>query len=616
MPPRRRSTTSTRRKSAKTAPQRSPSQACNPGEHAWLIDVPYDDRYAARSAGARWWPGYGWVYIGTEVPDALKQWLPIQYSWAAFVQRHLLDGDKTSGNPTPDNSTGGFTLRPDQDEDVAAVATARDSGAPEFLLGSLVGTGKTLVAVAAVKRMRDVRRVLVVCPLGVMPGWRNTLQVMGDGGKEWVFINYQSTKTLLHPPASAAAAKKTATRNKRIAAQGVPKVPWDVVITDESHALADTSTQQFKVMDRVIEGPAGSPAFSLRMSATAGSNPSQLAYLHRGLMWRTGNDPGATIDAEKFVTWAHEHGIHVDLSRYGKDVLWQPKTNPDDFGQFAETDLAKVRSLLFGGAPRWAVRRVPDWPEQQRILTPVDLTPAEWQAYDAEWKSYKATADEIVQAAARNAAASPQSSAERKQASKEAATLRMRGQSAKIRYRQKAGLLRAPHTADFINTMIDKGMQVGVSCEYLATVEALRVHLENKGIHVATFTGENRESREDQRVAFQRGECPVILYTPVEGFNLHAGETAVSGNDVPRIGVVAEPRWSPRRALQAEGRQQRDGRSAPCYYLYAAGTAEERVLQVVVPGMAGTLAMMGDNVEPLAALCTAMGMPSAFASFL
>lgn len=620
MPPRSRTST-TRKSTRKAAPRKkattsatkaptkqpSPATAVGPGEHAWLVDVPYEARSLASSAGAKWWAGYGWVYIGTSLPPILKHWTPARYSWSEFVQRTILNPGSTPGSAEPDHGTGTFTLRPDQEEDVQAILDAHAATSPEFLLGSLVGTGKTPVAIAAVKRMPGVRRVLIVCPLSVAPGWRRTIADMGDGGKEWAIINYESTKKLLEAPASAATAKKASTKNRRITEQGTPKVPWDVVITDEAHYLGNPLSQQFRVVDRVIEGPAGTPpAFALRMSATAGSNPAQLSYLHRGLLWRSGETPMSSISAEQFVQWCTDRGINIGMSRFGNGLAWDAKGNP----AAEESDLRKMRHLLFGGRPVWALRRAPDWPDQQRILTPVEFDQSEWSAYQAEWSTFESTMRALASARTKAAhLAEVGTPAQKKKAAKEAAQLRVKGLAALTQYRQKAGLIRAPGTADFIANMVAKGVQVAVSCEYLGTVTALHDSLTKKGIPVAVFTGQNPQEREAERIAYQRGEKTVILFTPAEGFNLHAGEVAVGGNTVPRVTVVAEPRWAPKKALQIEGRSQRDGTVAPCYYCYATGTVEEKVLRTVIGGMKSTLSLMGDDTSPIQDLSAALGVP-------
>lgn len=546
----------------------------------------------ASTHGARWIPDYGWVYVGTSLPNGLRHYLPRRYSWQQWLAEDLTG--PTDGDPTADGTTGTITLRADQIEDTNALLTAQAAGAPEFLLGSKVGTGKTMVAIAAAKRMPGVRRILVVCPLTVAPGWRTALDQMGDGGKRWCIINYESSKRLLAQPASAAQAKRRSTKNRRHATDGIPRVAWDLVITDESHMLADPASQRSKVLERVIAGPKGTgPAFSLRMSATAGRDPSKLAYLHRGLAWRSGEPVRTHITAEQYQTWCAERGIVVQPGRFGNKLYWPEKN---------DADLDKMNLLLFTGAPKWGIRREPEWPDQQRHLLPVELTTDEQDAYEEEWSQFEAALKEVdrLRKAVRRSGG--------KGHGKKVASARAKGLAAMTRYRQKAGQLRAPYSADFALDLVEKGYQVAISCEYLGTVDRVREHLHNRDIEPALFTGDNRDTREDDRLRFQRGETPIILFTPAEGFNLQAGEAASGATTAPRATVVAEPRWSPIKALQVEGRAHRNGYEAPCYYAYATDTIEEKVLRTVLDGMQATSRIMGDDTDDLSGLAAVFGV--------
>lgn len=607
-PPRKRATSakrSARTPAAKKAapPPANPADKAPPGHRVWLLDGTYDDRATLQHHGARWWPTYGWAYTGPALPAALEPWRPRRYSWTEFIERSKVHRAGPTGNPAVDETTGTITLRPDQLDDVNTIVEAHRRGCPEFALASLVGTGKTVTTIAAAKRLPGVRRILVVMPLGVMPAWRRTLRDMGDGGKEWVFLNYQSTKRLLDQPAAARSAKKQATKNRIVASKGTPHTQWDLVICDESQWLGNPASQQSRVVDRAIEGPHGKPAFIIRMSATLANNPSQLAYLHRGLAWRTSTPSTGSITPEGFVEWCRRYGLHVEQS-YGNNLSWTARGNPAE----EASDIRKVRHLLFGGSPAWALRRVPDWPEQQRFLAPVDLTAAESAAYDVEWARFDA-AMKNLRDAERSQARTIDDPRAHREATAAANAARRAGKSAGERYQQKAGLLRVPGTVDFIDTFLSKGVQVAAYCRHLVVLNELHRLLLDRNVPTAVYTGQNRDTREEQRVAYQQGRAKVILYTTSEGLNLHAGEKAVSGNNVPRVGLIAQPHWSPRASLQAEGRSQRDGTNAPCYYTYAAGTVEERVLESVLPAMRTVLAMMGDDTTALESLTADLGIP-------
>lgn len=709
----------------------------------FILDVPWEDRSLAQRSGARYFSSEGWAYIGTELPLDLERYRPRKYSWQEWQEKILL-GEISAFDPAPapDPTTGTIILRKDQLQDVKKVMLARQSGAPEVLNASGVGVGKTIVTIAAVKRMSQVKNVLVLCPLPVAANWRIHLRDMGDGGKNWCIMNYASEKKLLEPPASAKQAKKAHTKNLQTVQKGKPKIQWDVVVVDESHycfpgetlvstedgplriadlvsahgsgtplprALSqapdgslrfqeitgvfisppsplvrvshtmgevtcteghplhtrehgylsasllqegDTLTislsedggegvteakvtrvepvnqdpeptfnlsveedenyfanavlahncsnpesQRTRAIDKIVAGPSLRSAFKINMSATAGKDPSKVSYLHRGMYWADGAQPLPHMDAERFSEWSKSHGLSVGKDSYGNALSWTPEEGAKD------AELERLNSILFGGETPWGFRRMPDWPEQRRYSIPVELTPDEIDAYNTEWKGFQ-----VALKAIDRKLKSPTTSA------KERSALRARGLVEQTRYRQKAGQIRAAGTAALAMGFIEKGHQVAISAEYLGNVDRLYEELTLLKVPTAIFTGENRETREEERIAYQRGDKTAIIYTPVEGFNLHAGETAVGGNAVPRVTIIAEPRWSPGKALQAEGRGQRNGTDAPVYYPFASGTVEEVVINKCVDGMRSIGIINGDDTAPFDGLKEALGVPFVFAN--
>lgn len=583
------------RKPPASSPTTQSAPTAPPGQRVYLLDPPFEARALAQAHGAKWYPGIGWAWTGTSLPHALASYAPKRYSWTAFQQQQMWGAHRAPEPPAPDPTTGTFVLRTDQLEDVRRVLEARRDGAPEVLIASDVGVGKTSVAVSAIKRMGNVRNVLVVCPLSVAPGWRLHLDQMGDGGKNWVIINYESTKKLLTPPSKAAKAKRVRTRNLAIVSKGTAKVQWDVIVRDEAHWSANPESQQSRAVEKIIAGPGARSAFVINLSATAGANPAQLSYLHRSLWWSEGSRPLRLITADAYVEWCAQHGLSVKRSGFNDALVWQPEPENRD------AELKTMHRLLFTGAHPVGFRRKPDWPRQERFAVPVELTREERSAYEEEWGQFAAAMKALDAARLRPADAAGR---------RARAAAHARGLAAQLRYRQKAGQLRAAATAAFAAEMVAKGCQVALSAEFLGTVERLREALEALNVSVVTFTGANREDRENERIAYQRGDAQAIIFTTTEGINLHAGEKAIGGNTAPRRTVVAEPRWSPRKALQCEGRSQRDGQAAPVYYTYATDTVEEKVIRTVLAGMQATATINGDDLRQFTGLASALGVPS------
>ena len=99
------------------------------------------------------------------------------------------------------------------------------------------------------------------------------------------------------------------------------------------------------------------------------------------------------------------------------------------------------------------------------------------------------------------------------------------------------------------------------------------------------------------------------MFTPCEGFSLHAGETAADGNNADRITLIADPRWTGREYEQIEGRCHRDGQNAPALYLYAEGTIEKRVTLAGLERMRRGGKMMGDETGLIEAFASAVELP-------
>lgn len=538
----------------------------------WVLDVPFAERSAAQAAGAEWNQKHRChLYIGDELPAGLARYEARLYSWEKWKEDDL-NGTVTTSKATRQT----MTPRQHQLDGAQAAVTAFDSGYPGFLLADDVGCGKTVSTVVAAMeiagrgRIPKQRNILIVCPKAVIPHWRRTLEAVGDGGNRICIINYERLKNLLSVPPSASKAKKTRTKNKRIAAHGKSLVDWDIVIGDETQRLCNPQAQRTVAFNRVARGTGNGPgAFVMYLSATAGTTPLDLSYLAPVLAKVTGDN---VRDLAEFETWCASQGIQVRKGMYGR-WEWEPN----------DADLELMRSLLFDGATPAGLRRRPqeiaDWPEVVRSLTPVELSFEQHGLYDDAWTEFR-----------------------------RALKLEQRGKNsnglgALTRFRQKASLLRTDATVDHVLDLLDNGMQVAVSTVWLESLEAIANQLDAKGIPVAVIHGQQDENeRESERIAFQQGDCRVCVFTVAEGISLHAGEEAVNGSDTPRATVVHDVRWSARDMLQIEGRCHRDGQFAAVYVMFAEDTIEDRIATRMVERLISTKQIVGDDVESVKAI--------------
>lgn len=588
MPPRKRRTTRKSTASRKTTTSRAAKPApippvVGPGERLYILSVPFEERGVANANGARWDPYHRQtIYVGATLPYGLTPYASQDYSWERYVE------DDLNGTIQPTRpSSMRFTPRPHQVEAVTKIANAAARGYRGFLEADDVGLGKTIASwlgAVEVAKQRGARSVLVMCPKGVIPHWRRTIAALGDHGLRVVVINYDQAKKLLTVPDSAASAARTRTKNKQIATKGQPVVDWDIVLADESHKLKNAS-QRRNAFSRIARYAASAKTapFVIWMSATAGQNPTELGYLAPLFAQLTG---ATKTELKDFGQWLADQGFCVTYNaRFDK---WDWGIIPEDaapaeVAQIAahrERDLSKIHSMLFAGADAPSIRRLPTdiagWPEVQRIAHPVELDRDQRRLYEEAWTAFRA--DMKLYARGRD----PKG-----------------GMAARLRFRQKASLIRVPGTVELVLDMLDNGHQVAVSVEFHETSDAIRAALEAAKVPVAEFSGRNTDTREAERIAFQRGQRKVMLFSATEAISLHQGEQLPDGThatDIPRTTIVHDPRYSGLDSIQIEGRCHRDGMTANVYYTFGAGTVEEQIVRTLVGRVLSTKAMAGDDV--------------------
>lgn len=572
--------TRAKRRSSVRPVSKSPSFQLPPGQRVWLLDVPFDERGYAAKSGARWDAALrATVYTGTSLPDALKPYESAPFSWERWRE-----DDVNSSQGSLPRSERRFTPRPHQLEARDAIQRAAAVGARGFLLADDVGLGKTISAVLGVeslKRSRPVRNVLIVCPLAVVAHWRRTLADLGAGedGTRYCVINYDRLKKLLDVPASAQQAKRTRTRNARVAKDGKPLVQWDVVVADEAHKLKNPAAQRSQAFATVARysDPRDTAPFVLWVSATAAQTVPEISYLAPLLAQVTRSTKSSLRD---FGSWLQQHGFHVEKeARFGG---WQWT---DDTSE-REQDISHLRQLVFERKTPLALRRRPSeisgWPEINRILLPIELTSEQSRLYKQAWTEFRR-----------------EMNLARKGRDPKV------GMVARLRFRQKASLLRVDGTIEQAVDLIDNNHQVAISVQFLESLDVMEEKFGKRGISVSVMDGRDPGQRESERLRFQRGETSVCLFTVEEGISLHQNELLPDGvraTNVPRALLIHDARYSGISTLQIEGRTHRDGQAANAWYLFGSGTAEEDVVRALLARINSTQAIAGDDRETVRAL--------------
>ncbi|MGY1736941.1 helicase [Geodermatophilus sp. SYSU D00684] len=543
MPGRRRAATTTKRRTTKrrTAARRPPVPdlpTAGPGERVWVLAVPF----RAPAPGAVWHAGLqAHVWVGARLPPALAPYDPPPYTFERFLE------DELNETPRPLPEARQLVPREEQCTGAEAVVASAAAGHRVFLLGDDPGVGKTGTAVMAAREICELRggeRVLVVAdrPAAItIPHWTRSIAGFGDGGLRWCVTTWD-----------------------RLAK--VAKLPFDVVVADEAHMVRHTTTQRWKHWKAVSGGARTKDVpFVIAATATPAHTPMELPYLAPQF---------AQVHDEPLRAWADlpaklaGHGFHVERGRYG----WAWTEDPDA----RRADLARLQGWLAGGDgpddPPATLHRPAPWGPVSVTGTPVALTPAERAAYESEWQEFRAE----MQLARK---------------SRQSA----RGRAALLRFRQKAGLIRAQATVDWVRAQVEAERQVAVSVEFVETAaDPIREALLDSGIAVASIYGRDRFDVEAERLRFQAGEAPVCVFTVTASISLHAGELLPGGttaSPAPRVGLFHQPRFSGIQARQVTGRTHRDGQVSPWRVAYAEGTVEEQVARVMV----GRLAVSGST---------------------
>lgn len=549
-----------------TATIRRPSSAkevlLRPGEKAWVVEVPFAWRSWASTQGVSWDAHHRvHVFKGSELPASLQHLSASFFSWE-WQQECLINGGPLRQIPVVEKP---WMPRPHQLDAVLHIERAYRSKSPGFLLADEVGTGKTISSWSFSQKHPEWMRVLVVTTASALAHWRNTLIHTGVGKAIPLVINYDRLGRLFEDPETPLSSTRRKGKRKRLAKEG--KAPeYDLVIWDESHKCKNLDSAR-SVMMRKINAKA---QFVLWLSATAGQNPLELAYLAPLLARATGAKPSALL--ADFEQWCLAQDVGVRRAEFGKWV-WERTPEREK----------KVYDWLFNGNPALGLRRLPTdivgWPALERQLMPQELDVEAREAYAQAWSEFR-QAEMGLPADRRGAAA------------KEVSL------TARLRLRQKSSWLRIPATVALAEELLAAGRQVPISVAFHDTLNEIEARL-SRITSVAVIHGKQSPTqKEAERMRFQTGAAKVIVFTVEEAISLHQGEH----NDVPRTLLIHDQRWSAIQQAQIEGRAHRDGKFAPSLWLYAPDTVEDRLLEVLVDRVQGMKAMHGDGTSDMEAI--------------
>jgi hypothetical protein len=557
------------------------------GTQVQILDIPWEAQFLAKNLGVKRHPNLKYyVHEGGVLPPQLEPYRSIDYSYERWIEDSINGREKTVTLPA-----SRMKPRPHQVEAIKKIEATAKAGWRGFLLADDVGTGKSLSSIIGAYATAKVKgftpenkaKVLIVAPKSVLPHWRNTIKASGVNNMRIVVINYDQAKKLLDAPASASDVKKTSTANMHTSQRGTPTTQWDIIIADESHKLKNVSqrTAAFANIARYGANTTTAP-YIIWCSATIGQNPLELGYLAPLIAQITGF---GTLTQNSWGDWLIANNFNVKKSGAGNFswVKTLPESSPSDRAliQKQQTkDVQRLSEFLFSPTSP-SIRRVPEnihgWPKQTFTPTPILLNPTETLAYKKVWQEFRKHIG--LHPRGKN----PQS-----------------GLAAQMRFRQKASLISALTTAEYANDLLDNGLQVAISVQFIETLDAIKSYLEKKGWHCAEISGRNVEERENERLRFQKGKAQVVLFTTLEGISLHSGEQLADGSiatKTKRAMLVHDIRYSALDMIQIVGRTTRDGQLANAYLMFTENTIETRILEVVLNRMRNVHTISGDAAD-------------------
>ena len=541
----------------------------------WLLDVPFTGRGVAKAYDAKWDPVLKqWFHVGPGLPAGLQPFAALPLSWQQWRQ------DNINGSAAGLEPTANVVPRSHQADGIEWILWSHRAKRRAVFVGDDMGLGKTFQTILALLAMpatgpRPVNNILITCPSPVVETWRRSWQQCGTIGADGIakrvcILSHGSLVNALSVPAGAGV--KAATRRRNQAKSGKSLVSWDAVVADESHKFKDPKSLRSRALHTVW----AKPSFKIPMTGTAGISPLDVFYVADAFAAAA----GFSVETEDdLVAFFASQGIAVVDGAFGV-LEWD-----DEAAGGRRAQIEKCRDLLFTGEHAIGFRRTRQevgWEEPTRELLPIRLDYEEMLAYESEWELFDETIRRL-----RKGGLSPSQARNTRE-----------GREAHIRFLQKASLLRVPHLVAWVNNTLESGVQVAVSLWWRATVAEYASQLEASGVQVAQMHGgRTAPENEADRLRFQRGEAPVVLFTPTEGISLHQGETLVGGNNVERSLLVGDPRWSPFPNIQVEGRTNRDGYNSPVHYSFALDTGEAEVIVRMFAKVGDMRAMQGDDED-------------------
>lgn len=405
--------------------------------------------------------------------------------------------------------------------------------------GSDTGTGKTIIALEAAKRMGV--RPFVVCPKSVIPAWREWMEKFGYEPNH--VINYEKLKA--GNTDYGWIPKKGFFRWKTLDPQEF------IIIFDEDHRMKGHKSLNSKIL-------ISAKALGFRillLGATSCSNPLDMRAMGYALDMHKGTD---------WWVWCQKNGC-----RKGRFSLEFMNPGPT---------LKRFHEHIYEGrGSRIRIRDLPDgaFPDNLVIPEGYQLEENIDAIYDSMQSELLALEERIEEGESEDTPLIIQ-----------------------LRARQEVELLKVPTFVELVKDAHAEGSSVAVFVNFKSTLEAIAQRVSDLCMLSVIEGGQSEDVRKEEIRKFQDDESRVALcMTQAGGLGISLHD--VKG-DHPRVSLIS-PGFSAIDLRQALGRIHRTGGKSPAIQkiVFAAGSVEMRVCNLLKKKLSNLDLVNDDDLNPI-----------------